>query len=200
MSSPAKHRLFSRAGQRGAEGHGPSVPGQSGRLSPAWSRCCLPAFLGPAVPRLCPQLLPAGQGTLLRHLQHQNTGTGSSPMASSLDSDSGRDGASAGQAGQGDSPRSPQHGAAPAQSGEQHCSRHHRGSAASKKQGRLWPWCSRGGDGGAGTSPHSQPPPTAAEGSQCGGTEFPRCRGHARHRHTCPATAGTTKLPPPWDQ
>lgn len=102
-------------------------------------------------------------------------------MAPSLDSDSGRDGASAGQAGQGDSPRSPQHGAAPAQPGERHRSRHHRGSAGSEKAGQALALVQSGAGGMAGWGHHltlSLPQqPTAAEGSQYGGTESPRCWG-----------------------
>lgn len=180
MSSPAKHRLFSRAGQGGAEGHGPSVPGQS-RLLPggsaqrgagaacerSWARRCRGSArssspLGrelsyatrsiktraPALPQWLRVLIATPGGTEpARGRPARVTPQGHLSMEQH--------------------PPSPGSGTALGI------------TVALRKQGRLWPWCSRGGMAGLGHHPTLSLPqqPTAAEGSQYGGTESPRCWG-----------------------
>lgn len=102
---------YFKAGQHGRDAlMSPKGTGRAGSSAqPGVGPSCSCARLWSwRMPWLCLQLLPTGQGTLLRHFQHQNTGSHSAPMAfksSSFQEDEAR----AGQDSQGDSPRSPQH-------------------------------------------------------------------------------------------
>lgn len=182
--------FFFKAGHGGTEGRVSATRASGAGCSrPGFQPCVEPTlfvrgFVEPAMPWwLCPRLLPAGQGTLLRHFQHQNTRQRLFPNGfqvliatpGGMEPARGRTARVTPQGHLGTDrrpPRAPARGATPLRPEEpprprslagRPCSRQRRGlcrrdrgSAGSQKQGRLQPWCSHGG-GTAGPGCHLAP-------------------------------------------